>query len=105
SLVKLSIATIFTALLVVVAFSNAWGQSAGTGPTPIVKIRTLQIDAWARPGAGQFVPADDGVQHLVYELFITSWHYIKELRFAEVDVEDAATGKRLARFDSQALED
>ncbi len=104
-LVKRSIATIFAALLVVVAFQNAWGQSAGTGSTPIVKIRTLQIDAWARPGVGQFVPADDDVQHLAYELFVTSWHYAKELRFAAVDVEDAATGKRLARFDSKGLED
>ena len=104
-MIRRSIATIFAALLMVVAFPNAWGQSAGTGSTPIVKIRTLQIDAWARPGVGQFVPADDGVQHLAYELFVTSWHYAKDLRFAAVDVEDNATGKRLARFDSKALED
>ncbi|HKP36753.1 MAG TPA: M23 family metallopeptidase [Pyrinomonadaceae bacterium] len=104
-LVKKSIASIFATLLVVVALPNAWGQSAGTASTPIVKMRTLQIDAWARPGVGQFVPADDDVQHLAYELFVTSWHYTKDLRFAAVDVEDATTGKRLARFDSKALED
>jgi len=44
-LVKPSIATIFGALLVFVTFPNAWGQSASTGSTPIVKMRTLQIDA------------------------------------------------------------
>ena len=94
------IATIFAALLAFVAFPNAWAQSSN-----VVKIRSLQIDTDVRPDVGQFVPADDGVQHLVYELFVTSWHYTKELRFAAVDVEDAATGKRLARFDSKALED
>lgn len=61
-LVKPSIATIFGALLVFVTFPNAWGQSASTGSTPIVKMRTLQIDAWARPAIGQFVPADDVAQ-------------------------------------------
>jgi hypothetical protein len=99
-LVKRSITTILAALLAFVVFPNAWGQSS-----TVVKIRTLQIDASARPGLGQFVPADDGVQHLAYELFVTSWHYSKELRFAAVDVEDVATEKRLARFDSKALED
>ena len=89
-----------TALLVLVAFQNSGGQS-----TSVAKIRTLQIDAWARPIVGQFVPADDDEQHLAYELFITSWHYTKDLRFAVVDVEDATTGERLARFDSKALED
>ena len=71
--------------------------------TEIAKILTLQIDADARPGVGQFVPADDGVQHLVYELFVNN--YDRDLRFAAVDVEDAATGQRLARFDSKALSD
>lgn len=91
---------IIAALLAFIFFANAWGQSSN-----VVKIRTLQIDSDVRPTVGQFVPADDGVQHLAYELFVTSWHYTKELRFATVDVEDAATGKRLARFDSKALED
>lgn len=95
-----SIATLFAALLAFVAFTNASGQSSN-----VVKIRSLQLDASARPSIGQFVPADDGVQHLAYELFVTSWHYTKELRFAAVDVEDASTGKRLARLDSKALED
>lgn len=94
------IATVFAALMALAAFSNAWGQSSN-----IVKIRSLQIDASARPSVGQFVLGDDSVQHLAYELFVTSWHYTKELRFASVDVEDATTGKRLARFDSKALED
>jgi peptidase M23-like protein len=93
-----SIATMFAALLVFVALANARGQS-----NTVVKIRTLQIDAWARPGVGQFVPADDGVQHLVYELFVTN--YDRDLRFVAVDVEDAVTGQRLARFDSKALDD
>jgi hypothetical protein len=90
---------IFAALLAFVAFADARGQSSS-----VVKLRTLQIDVSTRPEAGQFVPADDDVQHLVYELFVTNWHH-EDLRFASVDVEDAATGKRLARFDSKALED
>lgn len=104
TLVKRSIATIFAALLAFVAFPNAWGQSVGTRRTEIVKIRSLQIDASARPSVGQFVPADDDVQHLVYELYVTNWND-QDLRFAAVEVEDVATGQRLARFDSKALED
>jgi murein DD-endopeptidase len=99
TLVKRSIATIFVALLAFVAFPNAWGQSSS-----VVKMRTLQIDAEARPGFGQFAPADDDVQRLVYELFVTNWNE-QDLRFAAIDVEDAATGQRLARFDSKALDD
>jgi hypothetical protein len=53
---------------------------------------------------GQFVPADDIAQYLVYELYVTNWNGPPALRFAAVDVEDAATGKRLARLDSAALE-
>jgi hypothetical protein len=68
-----------------------------------VKIPTLQLDASAHPGVGQFVPADDEVQHLVYELFVSN--YDRDLRFAAVDVEDAATGQKLASFDSKALDD
>lgn len=98
-LVKRSIATIFAALLAFVAFPNARGQSSS-----VVKVRTLQIDAAARPGIGQFVPADDDVQHLVYELYVTNWND-RDLRVAAVGVEDAATGQRLTRFDRQALED
>lgn len=105
SLVKRSIVTIFAALLLFVVLPNARAQSTSTNQTTVVKIRTLQIDAWARPRVGQFVPADDDVQHLAYELYVTNWHYTKELRFAAVDVEDVATGKRLARLDSKALED
>jgi len=96
---KRSIVTIFAALIAFVAFADARGQSSS-----VVKTRTLQIDVEARPEVGQFVPADDDVQHLVYELFIANWNH-EDLRFASVDVEDAATGKRLARFDSKALED
>jgi hypothetical protein len=95
-LIKLSI---FAALLAFVAFPNARGQSSS-----VVKVRTLQIDASVRPGIGQFVPADDDLQHLSYELFIANWSKL-DLRFASIDVEDAASGKRLARFDSKALED
>ena len=72
TLVKRPIAIVFAAFLAFVAVPNAWAQSAGTGRTNIVKIRTLQIDASARPGVGQFVPADDNVQHLVYELYVTN---------------------------------
>jgi len=97
--VKRSIATIFAALLAFVAFPNAWGQSSS-----VVKIRTLQIDASARPDVGQFATADDDVQHLVYNLYVTNWND-QDLRFAAVEVLDAATGQRLARFDRQALED
>lgn len=85
------------------ALAFAAGLPAEAAQTEIVKVRTLQIDADARPGRGQFVPADDGVQHLVYELFVNN--YDRDLRFAAVDVEDAATGQRLARFDSKALDD
>jgi hypothetical protein len=74
------------------------------GQTQIQKIRTLQIDAWVRPSAGQFVPADDMTQYLVYELYVTNWNAPPGLRFAAVDVEDVATGKRLARLDTEALE-
>ena len=79
--------------------------AAGAARAEPAKIRTLQIDASTRPGAGQFVPADDGVQHLTYELYVTNWNYKRDLRFEAVDVEDADTGRRLARLDSKALED
>src|SRR5262245_12957064 len=85
--VKRSIATIFVALLAFVASPNAWGQSAGTGQTQTVKIRALQIDAWVRPSVGQFVPADDLSQYLVYDLYVTNWNAPPPLRFAAVDVE------------------
>ena len=98
-LVKRSIATIFAALLTFVPFPNARGQSSS-----VVKMRTLQIDDEARPGIGQFVPADDDLQHLVYELYVTNWND-QDLRFAAVEVRDAATGQQLTRFDRQALED
>lgn len=91
--------TIFAVLLVFVAFSDAQTQTS-----TVVQKRSLLIDADARPGVGQFVPGDDDAQHLVYELFITNWNH-EDLRFASIDVEDAATGKRLTRFDSKALED
>lgn len=97
--IKRWIATIFAALLVFVALPNGWAQSSS-----VVKKTTLQIDADVRPGIGQFVPGDDDVQHLVYELFVANWNR-EDLRFASIDVEDAATGQRLARFDSKALED
>jgi len=65
---KNTLTTLFNATVVLMvsfgAFPNAWGQTASTGQTQIVKIRTLQIDAAARPGVGQFVPADDDVQQL-----------------------------------------
>ena len=96
---KRSTAAIFTGLLVFVVFPNASGQSGS-----VVKMRSLQIDAEARPGIGQFAPADDGLQYLVYELFVTNWNE-QDLRFAAVDLEDAATGKRFVRFDSKALDD
>ncbi len=101
---KPSIATVFGMLLMFVAFANASGQTASMGQTQVAKIRTLQIDAWTRPSVGQFVPADDISQYLVYELYVTNWNPPPGLRFAAVDVEDAATGKRLVRLDSAALE-
>ena len=73
SLVKRAIATMFVAFLVLFAFTNAWGQATGTSQPQIARIRTLQIDAWARPGVGQFAPADDLAQYLVYELYVTNW--------------------------------
>jgi hypothetical protein len=101
---KPSIATVFGMVLVVAASSDSSGQVASTGQTPIAKIRTLQIDAWVRPSVGQFVPADDIAQYLVYELYVTNWNGPPALRFARVDVEDAATGKHLAHLDTVALE-
>ena len=95
TLVQRAIAVAVVALVSSVLGPSAWGQ---------VKMRTLQIDASTRPAIGQFVPADDDVQHLVYELFVTNWNE-QDLRFATVDVEDAATGKRLARFDTKSLDD
>jgi len=91
-------------LLVLVAFADASGQAASTGQTGVEQIRTLQLDAWTRPGVGQFVPADDIAQYLVYELYVTNWNGPPPLRFAAVDVEDVATGRRLARLDTVALE-
>ena len=73
SLVKRAIATMFVAFLVLFAFTNAWGQATGTSQPQIARIRTLQIDAWARPGVGQFAPADDLAQYLVYVLYVTNW--------------------------------
>lgn len=96
ALVKLAI--IFAALLTPVV-TIASGQTSS-----IVKMKSLMVDTQVRPGIGQFVPADDDVQHLVYELFMVNWQK-QDLRFAWVDVEDAATGKRLVRFDSKELED
>jgi hypothetical protein len=99
---KPSFATVLGTLLVFVASADLSGQA--TSQTPITKIRTLQIDAWVRPSVGQFVPADDVAQYLVYELYVTNWNGPPALRFATVDVEDAATGKRLARLDTVLLE-
>src|SRR5688572_33471631 len=70
----------------------------------VEKVTTLRIDADVRPAIGQFVPGDDDLQHLAYELLMTNWQRV-DLRFASVDIEDAATGKRLVRFDSKELED
>ena len=97
--VKQSSATIFAALLAFVAFTNTHGQNSG-----VVKVRTLQLDASARPEIGQFVPADDDAQHLAYELYVTNWSD-QDLLFSAVEVVDANIGQRLARFDLQALED
>ena len=96
------IATVFAIPLVFVAFAHASGQA--TSQTQITKIQTLQVDAWTRPAVGQFVPADDIAQYLVYELYLTNWNAPPPLRIARVDVEDAATGKLVARVDSQMLE-
>lgn len=90
---------ILVVLLVFAAFTIAQEQSSS-----VVKQRSLLIDADVRPSIGQFVPGDDDVQHLAYELLISNWQRI-DLRLASVDIEDAATGKRLVRFDSKALED
>ena len=103
-LLKPSIASVLGMLLVLVAFADASGQAASTGQTGVEQIRTLQLDAWTRPGVGQFVPADDIAQYLVYELYVTNWNGPPPLRFAAVDVEDVATGRRLARLDTVALE-
>ena len=64
TLPKPSFATVLGTLLVFVASADLSGQA--TSQTPITKIRTLQIDAWVRPSVGQFVPADDVAQYLVY---------------------------------------
>ena len=96
---KKLITAILSALIAFVSLTTALGQSSN-----IVKMKSLMIDASVRPEIGQFVPADDDVQHLFYELFIVNWQK-EDLRFASIDVEDAATGKSLARFDSKALED
>ncbi len=72
--------------------------------TDVAKLRSLMVDTDVRPAIGQFVPADDDIQYLFYELFIVNWQK-EDLRLASIDVEDAATGKRLARYDSKALED
>jgi hypothetical protein len=96
------IATVFAIPLVFVAFAHASRQA--TSQTQITKIQTLQVDAWTRPAVGQFVPADDIAQYLVYELYLTNWNAPPPLRIARVDVEDAATGKLVARVDSQMLE-
>lgn len=96
---KQLITAIFAVLLVFVSLPSAQTQTSS-----VVKMKSLLIDAHARPGIGQFVPGDDDVQHLVYELFIVNWNK-EDLRFASIEVEDAATGKLLARFDSKALED
>lgn len=97
--VKHLITAIFAVLLVFVALSSAQTQTS-----TVVKMNSLQIDAHARPAIGQFVAADDDLQHLVYELFIVNWQK-EDLRFASIDVEDAATGKLLAQYDTKALED
>ncbi|HEX5702105.1 MAG TPA: M23 family metallopeptidase [Pyrinomonadaceae bacterium] len=70
----------------------------------VEKVTSLRVDADVRPAIGQFVPGDDDVQHLAYELLITNWQK-QDLRFASVEIEDAATGKRLVKFDSKSLED
>ena len=62
-----------------------------------------QVDMDVRPAALQFVQADDGARHLAYNLFVTNWSNWP-LRFARVDVEDAATGRVLVTYDEEALE-
>jgi hypothetical protein len=63
---KKLITTILTALI---AFTIGQAQTSSS----VVKMRSLMIDAHARPGIGQFVSADDDLQHLVYELFMVNW--------------------------------
>src|SRR5687767_4959362 len=63
-----SIATIVTTLLTFAALHSAQSQTSS-----VVKIKSLMIDTQVRPGIGQFVSADDDVQHLVYELFMVNW--------------------------------
>jgi murein DD-endopeptidase MepM/ murein hydrolase activator NlpD len=93
--------------IILIAFAtipNVWGQATPTPQPAVLKVTSLQIDSEVRPAVGQFVPADDDVQHLVYELFMVNWQK-ENLRLASIDIEDAATGKLLGRYDTKALED
>jgi hypothetical protein len=86
-------------LAILATFTIAPAQS-----DKVEKVTSLRIDADVRPAIGQFVTGDDDVRHLAYELLITNWHRV-DLFLASVEIEDAATGKRLVRFDSKELED
>ncbi|HYD11896.1 MAG TPA: M23 family metallopeptidase [Allosphingosinicella sp.] len=82
----------------------AGGQSsAANPPTQPLTYLSLPVDMDVRPGALQFVPADDGDRRLAYNLFVTNWGNWP-LRLARVDVEDAATGRVLVSYDAEALE-
>lgn len=93
------LAALLAALVMSVSFTNAQTQT-----NSVVKMNSLMIDSQVRPGIGQFVAADDDVQHLVYELFMVNWQQ-QDLRLASIDIEDATTRKLLGRYDTKALED
>ena len=106
-MLKRLVASILVALLAwpaALSSDAAFGQPSAEGPpTPPLTYLTLPIDMDVRPASLQFVRADDGDRHLAYNLFVTNWSNWP-LRFARVDVEDAATGRVLVSYDAVALE-
>ncbi len=95
----LPIPLLFAALLL----SSGAADGQPSLPTPPLTYTSLQVDMEARPSSLRFVQADDGDRHLAYNLFVTNWGGWP-LRFARVDVEDAATGRVLVSYDKEALE-
>ena len=91
------------ALCASLLLTNAAAIGQPGPPTQPLTFLTLQIDMDVRPASLQFVRADDGARHLAYNLFVTNWGNWP-LRFARVDVEDAATGRVLVSYDREALE-
>jgi hypothetical protein len=91
-------------ILVTFGAGAASQQPATSQKSQVTTYTTLPIDMDVRPEPLQLVPADNGKRYIAYTLLVTNWGE-EDLRFARVDVEEAASGLVLVNYDKAALED